>query len=149
MAKMFYTAAEAAIQSLSTITLPDNIVVRKYPDIKLANSYPTLGPTGVVSMNVNGLTGSIELYLGDDVLRYANGNLTPVQWRGYYSGLRQYQGEILDKTELQNKFKQKLEACEADPTQVVEYDWTGVRAILDVMRSAFNDKDAEDILKAL
>lgn len=143
------TAAEAAIQSLSTITLPDNIVVLKYPDIELANSYPTLGPTGVVSMNVNGLAGSIELYLGDDVLRYADGNLTPIQWRGYDTGLRQYQGEILNKIELQNKFKQKLEACEADPAQVVEYDWTGVRAILDVVRSAFHKKDAEDIIKDL
>ncbi len=143
------TAAEAAIQSLSTITLPDNIVVRKYPDIELANSYPTLGPTGVVSMNVNGLAGSIELYLGDDVLRYADGNLTPVQWRGYDSRLQRYQGEILNKIELQNKFEHKLRACEEDPTQVVAYDWTGVRAILDVMRSAFHNKDSKDILEDL
>ncbi len=142
-------AAESAIQSISTITLPDNILVIKYPDIKLANSYPTLGPNGIVTMNVNGLAGSIELYLGDDVLRNVDGNLTPVQWRGYDFGLQQYPGEILNKIGLQNKFKQKLETCEADPTRVAEYDWTGVGAILNAIRSAFNRKDAEDILKDL
>jgi len=141
------TAAEAAIRSLSTIKLPDNIVVMKYPDIGLANSYPTIGPTGLVSMNVNRLAGSIELYLGEDVLRHIDGNLTPVQWRGYDSRLRQYQGEILNKTELQNKFEQKLKVCEADRAQINEFDWTGLRAIVDVMRSAFHHKDAAEILE--
>jgi hypothetical protein len=141
------TASEAAIQSLSTIRLSDNIVVTKYPDIQLANNYPTMGPTGVAPMNVNRLAGSIELYLGDDVLRQVDGNLTPVQWKGYNPRLRQYQGEILNKIELQNKFEQKLKACEADPAQVIKYDWTGLRAILDVMRSAFHPKDAAEILK--
>ncbi|MFC1909684.1 HEPN/Toprim-associated domain-containing protein [Chloroflexota bacterium] len=140
------TAAEAAIQSLLTIKLPDNIVVMKYPDIELANSYPAMGPTGVISMNVNGLAGSIELYLGEDVLRNVDSNLTPVQWKGYDPKLRQYQGEILNKIELQNKFEQKLKACETDPTKVNEYDWEGLRAIWDVIRSAFHHKDAADIL---
>jgi hypothetical protein len=31
-------------------------------------------------MNVNGLAGSIELYLGADVLTDAQGSLVPVQW---------------------------------------------------------------------
>lgn len=141
------TAAESAIESLSSIELPKNIVVQKYPDIELANDYPTLGPAGMVTMNVNGLAGSIELYLGDDVLRCADGNLTPIQWRGYDTKLRKYQGEILNKIVLQNKFKQKLEACKADPSQISTYDWTGIQAILDLMRIAFHRQDAENILK--
>jgi len=141
------TAAEAAIQSLSTIKLPDNIVILKYPNIESANSYPTMGPTGVSLMNINGLAGSIELYLGEDVLSQINGNFTPVQWKGYDRRLQQYQGEILNKIEIQNKFEQKLKVCEADPAKVIEYDWKGLRAILDVLRSAFHHKDAADILE--
>lgn len=140
------TAGEVAIQSMSKTRLPDNILVLKYPSIKLASSYPTIGPTGIVSMDVNGLAGGIELYLGEDILRDDDGNLTPVQWKGYDAGLGQYQGEILNKIDLQVKFEQKIKDCEADPTQVARYDWTGLKAIIDLMRSAFHHQDAAIIL---
>lgn len=140
------TAAKAAMKSLSKIRLPENIVVLTYPNINLANNYPTIGPTGLVSMDVNGLAGSIELYLGEDVLRDSSGNLTPIQWKGYDSKLQQYQGEVLNKNELQNKFKQKLKACEGDTTKIIEYDWTGIRTIIDLIRSAFHSKNAMKIL---
>ena len=61
------TAGEEAMRALANVSLPNNIRVLRYPPIEIASAYPTLGPTGLTSMNVNGLAGSIELYLGRDV----------------------------------------------------------------------------------
>jgi hypothetical protein len=140
------SAAESAIRSLSSVSLPKNIVIRKYPDIQLAENYPTLGPSGVVSMSVNGLAGSIELYLRNDVLRDESGNLMPIQWRGYEKGVNKYQGEILNKSNLHTKFDQKLKICETDPSRISSFDWNGICAILNTMRTAFHQMDAAEIL---
>src|SRR6516225_6366879 len=72
------TAGEEAIRSLRKITLPGNLCVLKLPNLKTLRKYPTIGPSGPVTMNVNGMAASIELYLGEDVLR-DKGKLTPVQ----------------------------------------------------------------------
>jgi HEPN/Toprim N-terminal domain 1 len=132
------TAAESAIQSIMTIKLPKNIVFKQYPNISLCDNYPTQGPTGITSMNVNGLAGSIELYLGADILSNASGVYTPVQWKGYDSRLKQYQGEITNKNDLQIKFKQKLLDCESNPDSLSRYDWAGLQSIFDIIRVAFH-----------
>ena len=141
------TAAQAAMKVLKTITLPDNIVVLQYPTLEIAKCYPTLGPSGRVEMDVNGLAGSLELYFGIDVLCADDGELMPIHWRGYDSGLHKYQGQLLRKAELQKRFEQKLAACEEDPSQIDHYDWSGIRAILDGMRSAFHEQNASEILE--
>lgn len=141
------TAGQAALQALSSISLPENIVTQKYPDIETAINYPTLGPTGAVSMDVNGLAGSIEMYLGEDILRIGDGELMPVQWTGYEMKLRKYQGEIQRKSELQKQFSLKLQTCEADASKVNSFDWDGMRAIIQTLCTAFHDKDAKDILE--
>jgi len=76
---------------------------------------------------VNGLAASIELYLGIDVLRREDGSLTPVQWRGYDQSIHQYQGELLDKGEIQERFAEKLQICLSSPSRMTEFDWDGVR----------------------
>ncbi len=141
------TAAESAVNTLKSISLPDNIVVLQYPTLTLANEYPTLGPTGLAAMNVNGLAGSIELYLGKDVLVDAAGNLLPVQWRGYDAKLEKYQGEIMDKSDILERFNTKLSICESDSSKFSEYDWDGIKAIFTEMRQAFHQKDSKEILK--
>lgn len=132
------TAAQVATRSIRGIRLPDTVRVILYPDLDLARNYPTLGPQGISSMDVNGLAAGIELYLGIDVLRQGDGSLTPVQWRGYDQSIRQYQGEVLNKDELHQKFAEKLRICQADPTKIADYDWSGVRAILECIRTAFS-----------
>lgn len=87
---------------------------------------------------MNGLAGGLELYLGREVLERPDGTLTPVQWRGYDEGMREYQGEVIDKANLQARFEEKLRVCEADSSQIGHYDWSGMRAILDLLRSAFH-----------
>lgn len=135
------TAAEVALRGLSAFTLPPNIVIQKYPDLDLAKNYPTLGPTGIADMDINGLAGSVELYLGEDVLRDGNGNLLPIQWKGYDFTIRKYQGEIINKSEIQKRFDEKITICEKYPSMIEKYDWSGVRAIIDEMCKAFHPKD--------
>ena len=77
------TAALVALRSLQSVTIPENVSIIRYPPVPYATNYPTIGPQGNVLMDVNGLAGSIELYFGLDVLQQPDGELTPVQWKGY------------------------------------------------------------------
>ena len=142
------TAARAALSRLDMESLPSNIAVRRYPSIPLARNYPTLGPSGEACMDVNGLAGSLELYLGKDALRNEDGGLSPVQWTGYDRGVRAYQGAILDKQKVLDRFSEKLACCEACPDQISQYDWEGIEAIIETMRCAFHPVDTRAILSS-
>lgn len=137
------TAGKEAIQGLGT-QLPGNLCVVQLPSLDALRSYPTEGPTGRAAMDVNGLAGSIELYLGADVL-CETGKPIPVQWKSYSSILGQYHGEVRDKTGIQRRFKSKLRALEKGSLDE-NADWSGVRAILAAVFSAFHAFDAEIIL---
>jgi hypothetical protein len=49
------TAGLAALRKLASIKFPKNIVALQYPPLWLARDYPTLGPNGLTSMDVNGM----------------------------------------------------------------------------------------------
>jgi len=134
------SAARDARRSLSQLRLPPNIAVLSYPDIDLLRSYPTLGPSGNVNLDVNGLAASIELYLGADVLRRPDSSLAPVQWKGFIEPVASYQGEVLGKTDLQAAFLRKLAIAECDPAEQARQDWSGIDAILQVIFGAFKDE---------
>lgn len=131
------TAATDAMRSVAGLKFPATVNVVQYPQIELAKSYPTIGPTGIFNVDINGLAGSIELYFGEDVLRQSNGELVAVQWRGYNEKLRQYQGEVMYKGKVQERFFEMLERCERDPALIVSYDWSGIRSILNVLRTSY------------
>jgi hypothetical protein len=130
------TAAHAAVKGLSKTKLSDNIRIVHYPYLSFAECYPTLGPTGNQNLNINGLAGSIELYLGPDVLEN-NGKLIPIQWTGYDKSEKKYQGVIMDKTEIQKKFFKKLDDCERDTSLVKKYDWSAMNLLLQTIFTAF------------
>ncbi|MFH9829400.1 hypothetical protein [Streptomyces bobili] len=138
------TAASEALRPLARNTLPNNIKVMQYPPLELASDYPTLGPPSIdtptgspTRADVNGLAGSIELYLGKDTLSLPDGNLRPVQWRSYSSACQQYQGEVTDKKAVQQAYVAKLAQAQQDPTLINTQDWAGVRAILNAVIHAF------------
>ena len=141
------TAGRSALASLHLDTLPDNVQIRHYPELVFAREYPTLGPSGTASMNVNGMACSIELYLGSEVLREADGALTPVQWQGFDQKQESYQGTIRNKSRIARAFERKLEDCERSPENNDSYDWIGIEAIILTMTSAFNTIDEELILE--
>ncbi len=82
-------------------------------------------------MDVNGLAGSIELYMGTDVLKDNSGDLRPVQWGGYNSFLDSYQGSILGKTDIQNAYFRKCAAALEDPSIMTAQDWSGMSILVD------------------
>lgn len=132
------TAARDAVRSLKNLQLPSNIVFRHYPQLELLNDYPTIGPNGLTNMNINGLAASIELYLGVDILRNDQGDLTPVQWKGYIESLKSYQGEILHKSSLQSDFYKKRKRCLTETYLLQQTDWSGIIAILEDIFRAFH-----------
>jgi len=89
-------------------------------------------------MDVNGLAGSIELYFGKDILMRPDGTFTPIQWRGFDQAVGQYQGEIMDKADLQARFQAKIVRCLENPELVTDLDWSGMNAVLESLRSAFH-----------
>jgi hypothetical protein len=130
------TAGRDALDTLLRIPLPQNIKAMTYPDVSLAKSYPTLGPTGTVMLDVNGLACSVELYLGRDVLGKKR-ELTPVQWTGYNNTVRQYQGEITRKAELRERFRDKVKTCKSRLRKAKHADWTEMRVLLEHLFRAF------------
>jgi hypothetical protein len=86
------------------------------------------------------LAGSLEIYFGEDVLRLTDGTYAPVHWRGFDTAVRAYQGELENKGSLQDKFNQKLAVAVADSKLIQTQDWTGIRAILDMIRHAFENE---------
>ncbi len=137
------TAAEAAIRSLRSVKLPANIRILRLPELLSLNEYPTIGPSGPVTMNVNGIAASIELYLGRDALLGEDGRLAPVQWTGYEPGVGKYQGEVLFKDRIHERFKRRLEACRGESGLTTRPEWAGVQAILSSIFVAFHDFDAQ------
>jgi hypothetical protein len=133
------TAARDAIRVLAQTQLPENIKVMRYPYLELAASYPTLGPTGLVSMDVNELACSVELFFGRDVLQREDGTLSPIQWRGYVTALKQYQGEVLGKTDLQRRFLDKVARSREDSAYFAAADWSGMELIFSMLRKSFHD----------
>jgi hypothetical protein len=131
------TAAKSALRNIKDITLPNNVRVIQYPSIKIAQNYPTFGPAGISRVNVNGRAGGLELYFGRDVLTDEDGQLIPIQWKGYDESLHQYQGELLRKQELQQRFERKLQSCITDPSTTETLDWSGIHAIVRAIQRAF------------
>ena len=97
------------MKKLNTKTLTKNIRVLKFPDISLAKSYPTVGPTGKKIMNINGLACGIEMYLGSDILTKEN-SLIPIRWKNFNEKENKYQGEIIEKAYVQDEYRKKLKS---------------------------------------
>lgn len=101
------TAGLSEMGKLKKLKLSNSIRVLRYPDLRYAKRYPTIGPNGSRMMNVNGLACSIEMYFGEDVLK-ENGRFLPVRWMSYSEKEDKYQGVISNKETVQNRFKEKL-----------------------------------------
>ncbi len=130
------TAAGDALRALDGLKLPINVAITRLPVLDELEQYPTLGPSGTALMNINGLAASLELYFGQDVLTRADGSLTPVQWRGFNQALGKYQGEILDKQALQERFAHKVEKARVYAELTNSPDWAPIRKVLETIRAA-------------
>lgn len=108
------TAGSVQFSKAQLIALPRNVRVRQLPYLSFADKYPTLGPTGPATTNINGSACSIELYLGNIALTESSGGFVPVQWTGYERSLSRYQGELVDKEIVQRRYLDNLQQPKAD-----------------------------------
>lgn len=135
------TAAHAGLARLKAQPLPARCRVLHYPPLPLLEAYPTLGPYSdePVLADVNERAGSLEMYLGRDVLEGTDDWLMPVQWRSWDPKLRRYQGTLADtdKKTAQERFEAKVEAVRVGRATGRE-DWSGIRAIIDAVVAAFD-----------
>lgn len=134
------TAAFDALRSLRDVVLPDTIKVVNLPRLSLAENYPTIGAQGSLSVDINGKACSLEIYFGKNVLCDSRGNLTPIQWAGFNNVLGQYNGEIINKKEIQEKYRKLLDDVEGGQIKVDDSDWSGMRTVFETIFSAFNNE---------
>jgi hypothetical protein len=80
--------------------------------------------------------GSIELYLGRDVLTQPDGTLRPVRWTSYVSGMDRYQGQIVGKDAIHQAFRAKSKAACENPEHAERQDWSGLRLVIDAICAA-------------
>jgi len=131
------TAGEDALQQLKKLDLPKNIKVMKLPDLEILKSYPTIETTGLTtSTDINGMAASIELYTGKDILLQDNGNLTPIQWTGYNIKLNKYQGKILYKDKLHDRFNQKINSAKKG----TNFEWEEIKLIFSTIFKLFQEE---------
>jgi hypothetical protein len=142
-------ASHDSVRSLKQLKLPTNIKVMHLPELEFLRNYPTLGPAGESTMDVNGLAGNIEMYLGKDVLTSPMSNQpVRVQWKGFVAGVGKYHGEILDKSSVQERFREKLtRATKTSPLTLG--DWDSLRRVLRSLFDIFHHEDAKAILGTL
>lgn len=120
------------MNKLKSVQMGYNFKILKFPDIQLAKKYPTIGPTGIKRMNVNGLACGIEMYLGQDTL-LKDGHIIPVHWRAYNEKENKYQGEISEKGFVQETFRRKVKST-------ASADFSYLDLILKEIFNAFQEK---------
>jgi hypothetical protein len=123
-------AGHDALRQLEHVTLPDQIRAISLPYLDFATRYPTVGPQGRMEVDINGVACSLEVYLGRDILEEAPGKLTPVRFGGFMPGVQRWQGEILDKGAIHQRYMRFLEAANNDSNIMKEHDWTGMQLVL-------------------
>lgn len=118
------TAGNEATQQLTQLGLPARVVVVNLPAVEYAKHYPTIGPDGPSTANVNGRAASIEFMFGEDILHSSAGSLFPVRWQTYNERVNAYQGRLDSghKKEAGRRIDQALSASDSSalPDQVVE-----------------------------
>ena len=117
---VFDNDAAETVQCLraKALPLPQNFRVIQLPHLVWAERYPTLGPTGLVEADINGLACSIELYLGATALSDEKDGLMPIQWTGFERSLSRYQGELLEKRIVQDRYFELLRIGRADTSDM-------------------------------
>jgi hypothetical protein len=132
-------AGRRELRSLDVDTLPANFRILHYPDTELARCYPAFNEYGAIEpFDVNGRAASIELYLGQDVLQ-VDGFYVPVEWKGSAGSQAYAHGVVQKKKMLQERYRAKATAVLNGSIEFNERNWTEMTAILDSLRSAFDD----------
>ncbi|MFE9240484.1 hypothetical protein [Streptomyces sp. NPDC007007] len=133
--------AHQALAKLKTKGVPGHCRILHYPPLPLLAAYPTLPPgaSAPVLADVNGSAGTLELYLGRDVLTGPDDQLVPLPLNAAGGG----GFASKDKKAMQDRFERKCDAALAAPPGTdPEGDWSAVSAIIDMILHAFDPPPA-------
>lgn len=122
-------AGYQGLEQLLKIGLPHNMHAMTYPRLDIAMSYNCIGPNGIEISDINGQACSIELYLGDDVIK-DNESYFPIRWSAFDSRTKKWQGEIVEKQKIHEKFRQKVFAYRNVKSRSNQ-DWRGLNLVMD------------------
>ncbi len=118
------------VKILKKINIPENFVILMYPNLPLLENYPT---SNNKFENVNGVAGSIEMYLGKDILKEKK-EFIPIQ----LSVQKIPQGKLNSKTNLQKNYFKKIIKCQKEVSCINDYDWSEMKLLLNEIFYAFN-----------
>ncbi|MEV7641340.1 hypothetical protein AB0O32_15490 [Streptomyces rubiginosohelvolus] len=133
--------AHQALAKLKAKGVPAHCRILHYPPQPLMDAYPTLPPgaSAPVPADVNGSAGTLELYLGRDILTGPDGQLMPLPLNGTGGG----GFAPKDKKAMQDRFERKCDtALAAPPGTAPAGDWSAVSAIIDMILHAFDPPPA-------
>lgn len=122
------TAGRIARATLNKAPLPRGYSVCCLPDLDYARAWPTLGPTGTPTSDVNGRGCSVEFYFGLDCLRTETGDPVPVRWTAYRKEIDDYQAELTDKAGIQQRILNMLATADTN-TAADDSQWEPMRQI--------------------
>jgi hypothetical protein len=88
------TAGRHALQRLQNLKLPRNMRVLVLPTLDLFSDFPTIGPSGASSEDVNGRAVAIECFL-DFAFGPREGAV--IRWTSFNADVGTYQGELVNK----------------------------------------------------
>ncbi|MEU6349936.1 HEPN/Toprim-associated domain-containing protein [Streptomyces sp. NPDC047072] len=129
----------AAFAKLKKQKLPAGCRVLHYPDLPLLARYPTfeVASSAVTLTDVNGAAGSLEMYLGRDVLTI-DGVLAPVHMGDFIGAVQRRQGALSPshKVLVLKAFEKKVKAARSGQRDTG--DWSGVHAIFEKIVHAFD-----------
>lgn len=111
-------------------SLPPNMIAVRLPDVELAKAYPTYGPQGNTTEDVNGRAVTIELFLGKDALTADNGTLRLVHWGQQVNGVYQASFSKEDKNVIQETFRSAIVSAKRDGAFKTSYDWSSMLSLL-------------------
>ncbi len=129
------SAGLSELIDLEKVNIPDNFRAIHLPNLELAEDYPTLGPTGNEKININGKACSIEMFLGQDVLT-EKGEFIPIHWSGFVQKTHTYQGEVMRKSYIQEKFNKKMDKA-LSGEKISESQWKEMNELLNAIFNAF------------
>jgi hypothetical protein len=91
----------ARLAETQTLKLPDNMRVVRLPDLRAFETFPTLGPSGESTEDINGRAAALECYLD---LRWKEEKKPVIRWTSYNEKLQCYQGALLGKESYTRRF---------------------------------------------
>lgn len=115
-----------ALRRLEQLDMPDNMRTMLLPDLDAFRAFPTIGPEGAYTSDINGRAAAIECYLD---LRLPNYGLPLVRWSNYKKDVDAWHGSLEHKeTYMRHFLNQTPEMLRSDG-----YDTTKLESVLDAI----------------